>query len=93
MWNTATAGSKAFISPRVLTDYSAPFGAWTSEDVEYFEVDKGWLNDAHEANDVALIVLNDDIAAKTGKLPLSIDGAKAQRLHLSGYAGGIQSRK
>ncbi|MFR7638578.1 MULTISPECIES: trypsin-like peptidase domain-containing protein [Allobaculum] len=67
------------------TDYSAPFGAWTSEDVEYFEVDKGWLNDAHEANDVALIVLNDDIAAKTGKLPLSIDGAKAQRLHLSGY--------
>ena len=67
------------------TDYSAPFGAWTSEDVEYFEVDKGWLTDAHEANDVALIVLNDDIAAKTGKLPLSIDGAKAQRLHLSGY--------
>lgn len=79
------------IEPAVHDSFQ-PYGKYDSSDIDYISVDEKWLTTGSEQYDNALIVLEDNIAQKTGKLKLSTAGTRAGLAHLVGYPAQYQNR-
>lgn len=62
-----------------------PFGSYNTSDVKYIEIEDGWAKSSKEENDNAIIVLNTNIAEKTGALTLAANYEESENIHLSGY--------